>query len=298
MPGTPSALATAMGNTTVSSSTPAFVPAPAPRYSPAQPPPPPSRPQVPGSADTFERVGGPKAAAPAAPLPSFEASIKDVATKVDGKVGFARNQCEVRFNEQYWVKTPDGIAPKPGVKASDAVADYTANPGKYALDCAMDSKLLHAAALNASSGPAKFDALVDKHGGLDIGFGEYKGLNKALIGDKALRENTKEASTTMPPQSMPGDKDSWVRKNERPGDAVYFNNPDVTPAGRAAGFRGENAVYIGNNDKGEHLYFAHGMAKDKSILTESEITTLLAPHSSSGFVTRMDELSRPAPGKL
>ncbi|MFO0722605.1 MAG: hypothetical protein U1E65_02400 [Myxococcota bacterium] len=277
-----------------SSNTPALATGWASTRTPPPPPPPP--PAAPATVDTFERVTAPKT--PAQQQASFEANIGDVARKIDGKVGFARNQGEVRFNDQFWMKTPDGIAPKPGVKPSDAMADYVANPSKYALDCAQDSKMLHAAAANQSLGADKFNELTAKHGGLDISFGDYKGFSKDLIGDKALRERPNEDPKQMPAQSLPGDKDSWVRKNEKPGDAVYFNNPDVTPAGRAGGFRGENAVYIGNNEKGEHLYFAHGMKQGQSIMTEKEIADLLAPHSTSGFVTRMDEISRPNVNRL
>jgi hypothetical protein len=279
-----------------------FTPAPAnglgnPQFPPPPPPPPPRT--TPSDKDTFERVTGPAPLAPPQNLQTdMEKNVVDVTKKIDGKVGFAPSQAQVRFNDQFWEKTPNGIKPKDGVKPSDAVADFTAHPEKYSLDCAMDSKMIHDAALNQTLGPAKFNEQVAKHGGLDISFGEYTGINKDLA--KTLRENPKDDLTKRPPVSMPGDSGSWIAKNERPGDAVYFDNPGVTPAGRAAGFRGENAIYLGKNDKGEKIFYAHGMGENGSnVLTEQQIADKLMKQADpASFVVRMDEISRPTPGAL
>lgn len=230
----------------------------------------------------------------AAQQKAYEKNVKDTAQELSGKkVPFASSQSGVKFNDKFWEKTSDGFRVKDGVKPSDAMKDYLANPSAYCLDCAMSSKMLTSAAAMRTVGAEKFDAAAAKHGGLDVSFGEYKGLHKGT--QSMVREDPKASASTVPPKSEPMGMDSWVRNNEKPGDAVYFRNPQAFEGAKRAGWGGENAIALGMNDKGEQLYFAHGVRPDRSIVTEQEIVDKLktVTPNNAGKVERMDEIYRP-----
>lgn len=191
----------------------------------------------------------------------------------------------------FWEKSGNGMKVRDGVKPSDAIADWQANSDKYRVDCAMGQKLFANAALLKTLGPEKFDAMWKASGGQpNITFGNGPGLPPGAL--KMNREDPKADPKSVPPYGRPG-ADTWLNKNLKPGDSLYFDNPDVTADGRARGLRGENAIFVGKNEKGENLYFAHGFGKGRSILTEKEVVDGLASASSTGEVYRMEEIYRP-----
>ncbi|WP_082234478.1 protein-glutamine gamma-glutamyltransferase [Halobacillus massiliensis] len=140
-----------------------------------------------------------------------------------------------RANPQYWSVTPfGGFQILPGVKPSDALLDIFNNGEKYAFECAGAMLMILYRAALLSIGERNFNQLFQ---GLFI----YSWHSDSDLGLNPV-----------------------TTRNLIPGDIAYFNNPQFDPA--TPYWRGENAVYLGNDQ-----YFGHGIG----VISSRELIDIL-----------------------
>lgn len=128
-----------------------------------------------------------------------------------------------RCNETYWIREPNGaFRLRPGVAPAAAIRDIFANGSAYGFECATAIVIvLYKAALDS-------------------------------IGDEAY--NRLFANTYLFHWNVDRDLGLTTIPTSRfvPGDALYFDNPDVDPS--TMQWQGENAIYLGGD-----AYYGHGI---------------------------------------
>lgn len=136
------------------------------------------------------------------------------------------------FSATMWDKrtrgAPGSYKLKEGVRPSVAIRDLLANPDNYRFECATALVLIYYTAVLNTMGDREFDK---KFPNLLVGAWR----NNELLDEFKIYEGTE--TKEMTPEGVA----ALV-----PGDYVYFMNPDVSEAGLASGWRGENAIYLGN----------------------------------------------------
>jgi protein-glutamine gamma-glutamyltransferase len=131
------------------------------------------------------------------------------------------------FNPSLWAPSGNGaFTLKPGVRPSDAVKDIFNNPGLYQFECATALVIVHYKAMLDLLGPKDFDTVCAK---LTMGPWVY--------------ESTLAANWTVSGQEA--DATAERQAELRAGDYTYFKNRDVSDAGLAAGWQGENVISLG-----------------------------------------------------
>ncbi|WP_042348449.1 protein-glutamine gamma-glutamyltransferase [Bacillus massiliigorillae] len=130
---------------------------------------------------------------------------------------------KTRANPQYWEVTDDGgLQLKPGVKPSVAISDIFQNSAQYAFECATAILIIYYRAVLLTIGAQLFNQYFQ-----DLYL--YSWHSDSDLGIQVI------------------DTSHFI-----PGDVVYFNNPEFHP--ETPWWRGENAVYLGNDS-----YFGHGI---------------------------------------
>ncbi len=149
-----------------------------------------------------------------------------------------------RCNEHYWIRTANGgFLLKPTAVPSVAIRDIYSSGPLYAFECATAIVIVLYKAVLDSLGERIFDELFaniflrDWHYDADLRLKVIQGLAV------------------------------------KPGDVVYFRNPDVNPL--TPQWQGENAVVLPN-----HLYYGHGMG----VLSGVEIIAKLNAYRKTGSV--------------
>lgn len=147
-----------------------------------------------------------------------------------------------RCNQHYWIRTANGgFLLKPSAIPSVAIRDIYLSGPLYAFECATAIVIVLYKAVLDSLGERIFDRLFanvflrDWHYDADLQLKVIQGLAV------------------------------------KPGDVVYFRNPDVNPL--TPQWQGENAVVLPN-----HLYYGHGMG----VLTGEEIIAKLNTNRKAG----------------
>ncbi|MCC6807818.1 MAG: hypothetical protein IT381_10360 [Deltaproteobacteria bacterium] len=177
------------------------------------------------------------------------------------------------------------------VKGSPAAAlrAFEADPKGLRLDCNGATQLVFYLALRDALGEAAFDRYCAAHGGMIITSTTYAGALGATM--DTVRERGRFDPGAMPPIfNASSDADgSWRAHAMKPGDAAYFDNPGVTPEGHAAGWRGENVIYLGNG-----MYFGHPLG----IVSHDAIVKHLLDNAAPGsHVFLPEELARLSPAR-
>ncbi len=137
-------------------------------------------------------------------------------------------------NTDFFKKEGSTFVLKSGKKASEAVEDIFKNPSKYKFECATAMIIVYYKAMLDMLGPKDFDRIC---GDLRIGPWDYEN-------DLGRIMNTTGSGQAEAPS---GHKDKV-----KPGDYAYIRNWDVSDKGRAAGWQGENVIYLGNGK-----YYGH-----------------------------------------
>lgn len=136
----------------------------------------------------------------------------------------------VQFNSLFFHPDVWTFKLNAGVRASDAVDDFLANPSAYSMECATVISFIHYAAVREAFRQATGDdALFDER------FGD---MNVGRLG-QGVENDMRAARKTIDGPS-------------RVGDHAYFSNPDVTERARRGGWNGENVIVMG-----EDLFFGH-----------------------------------------
>lgn len=147
------------------------------------------------------------------------------------RAALALNQSGVQFevfensrcNEQYWTRTANGgFLLKPSAQPADAIRDIYLNGPLYAFECATAVVIIFYKAVLDTLGDEIFNQLFSA---LYVRDWHY---------DADLRLKATEGQAA------------------KPGDVVYFKNPDVNPL--TPQWQGENAVVLSNG-----LYYGHGV---------------------------------------
>lgn len=223
------------------------------------------------------------------PQERYELAMQLIAKDVSRQgLGFA-DDGQLAVNTKLWQGTDDGrgIQVKAGVSPSAAMASFLESSSKYRLDCGMAVQMMQMSAMYEALGPRAFDEAMAKNGGAVAKLGGTGGALQAM--SRMIREDPDADPRRRPPEARPG-SDTWLGKEERPGDTVYFDNPGATDADRRGGWGGENSIYLGE-ENGKRMYFAHPLG----IVSEDEIGKELAsrPGHSGVPVARMEEIYRP-----
>lgn len=155
---------------------------------------------------------------------------------------------ETTCNENYWERNTDGgLKLKPGVKASDAIADIFSNGRQYSTECATAMVIIYYKALLDVFPKALFDETFT-----DITLMNWHYLDRNL--------------------SEIGQLD--IGSDNIPGDRRYFQNPDVDLA--TPEWQGENTIDLGNG-----TYYGHGVG----IYDSEQIIKMLNENRKSGSTT-------------
>ncbi|MFC0271038.1 protein-glutamine gamma-glutamyltransferase [Metabacillus herbersteinensis] len=166
---------------------------------------------------------------------------------------FATSRC----NEKLWTLTSQGgFVIRQGVSPSDAINDIFNNGQLYAFECATSIVIVYYKAVLESIDLNQFNRL-------------YQGM---ILYDWHFDD----------------DLSIYTRRGNDylPGDCLYFKNPDFNP--KTPQWRGENAIYLGNN-----LFYGHGIGiKDAAGIIESLSKKRRPGATESPFllsqVTRLD----------
>jgi hypothetical protein len=191
----------------------------------------------------------------------------------DGSVTFQGDMSRQQYNPRYWQQAvgPDGQPywqVRPGVNPSDAINDVfrnTGERGKYQIDCA------------ASTNLALMKAKLDTMGAEDFNR-EFNGF--AIRGwetysvDRATGQWNFDINGGI--DNLTGSRDNLTGKPEnlKPGDLVYFTNPNVREGSSAN--QGENAIFLGFDASGQPLFFGNpigivaGTQNEYGILSEMQ----------------------------
>ncbi len=151
---------------------------------------------------------------------------------------------------------------KPGVKPSDAVIDAAKNASENTMECATAVKLIQYKALLEQLGEDRFNVVC---AGMMIGPGATEAPLAQLQSRRSPEPDPSKRPPTAPVPYAP---------RLKPGDIVYARNSDVSPAGRAGGWQGENAIYLGGNQ-----YYGHPFG----VTTEQEIIDRLTQQTNFGI---------------
>jgi protein-glutamine gamma-glutamyltransferase len=181
-----------------------------------------------------------------------------------------------RFNPELW--EPDALGagtfhPKPGVRASEALLDIFENGERYGFECATAMVVVHYKAILDLIGPERFDRI-----GTDLIVGPWR-----YEWDLATVRRDKGSSMKPAAPERIGEL--------RAGDYAYFKNWDVSPAGAAAGWKGENTIYLGKDENGVDLFYGHPFG----VTTADKIVEHLNGHRNPGSTTSasmMDSVGR------
>ncbi|MCI3919111.1 protein-glutamine gamma-glutamyltransferase [Paenibacillus sp. TRM 82003] len=158
---------------------------------------------------------------------SFEMRMRDAtmnaARELNGSgAAFATFETS-RCNETYWIREANGaFRLRPDVTPAAAMRDIFANGGAYGFECATAIVIVF------------YKAALD------------------TIGEEAY--NRLFANTYLFHWNVDRDLGLSTRPTSRfvPGDALYFDNPDVNPA--TMQWQGENVIYMGGD-----AYYGHGI---------------------------------------
>jgi protein-glutamine gamma-glutamyltransferase len=135
---------------------------------------------------------------------------------------------------------------------ANALNDIFKNGNKYGFECATAMMVIFHKAILEMVGSKEFDEMFTEPNYLrffrwDLKDDDYLALEKI----------TKKAGTLVP------------------GTHYYFRNPDASEENSA--FRGENVIYLGKNEAGADLFYAHGIfgADQTYVVTRDEIMDTL-----------------------
>jgi protein-glutamine gamma-glutamyltransferase len=174
------------------------------------------------------------------PVVQYEWAIRSRVEQSARALNYSGVQFEIfeksRCNERYWKRTANGgFLLKSGISPSVAIRDIYESGSLYAFECATAILMVLYKAVLESIQEEKFNSLF---AALYLQAWQYDADLRLKI-----THNLQEV---------------------KPGDVVYFKNPDVNP--QTPYWRGENAVQLSN-----HLYYGHGMG----IVTGEEIIARL-----------------------
>jgi len=175
-----------------------------------------------------------------------------------------------RVNKKLWTMGYGGKIQvrkflKPGILGSPAAAmrDIFEHGNKYAFECATAMMVIYHKAILDMVGDDVFDAMFTDPSYL-----------------KFFRWDEKDADYLACERMEDGKNFELV-----PGSHYYYRNPNASdPA-----FGGENVLYLGKNDNGEHEFYGHGLigSSDEYIVTEKEmmdsLTALQTTHEKPPF---------------
>lgn len=164
-----------------------------------------------------------------------------------------------RFHDLYWQPATHEpvfatFETREGVRSSEALLDILLNTEFYGYECKTGQIVLTYMAILTAIGPEDFDAAFPR---LRLGPQEHArwSFAPAALGVKDLLQTQGRGLLPNPDAPAP-----------RPGDAVYFQNWDVSPASADAGWSGENTVYLGQG-----MYYGHPFG----IVTADQIISYL-----------------------
>ncbi|MHC4831130.1 MAG: peptidoglycan-binding protein [Planctomycetota bacterium] len=136
-------------------------------------------------------------------------------------------------NEDFFTMERGGVFKlKPGTNPSDAIDDIFANPDEYGFECATAMVIVYYKAMKDMIGDKDFDAIM---GDLKIG---------PWVNERDL--------DSIQSVSGSGQTESDGTHKPKPGEYRYIRNWDVSKKGKAAGWQGENVIYMGNGK-----YYGH-----------------------------------------
>jgi len=140
------------------------------------------------------------------------------------------------FNPTFWKLMPPPEATgtfNPVKRPSAAVRDILDNPSLYAYDCATGAVAATYMALVKMLDAAVFDQTFDK---LYIGPRSFDPQLQRILDKHGSDDLSKKGNVAL----------------LKPGDIVYFNNPGALQEHVDEGWKGENAIYLGDGK-----YYAH-----------------------------------------
>lgn len=168
------------------------------------------------------------------------AAAKDMHNSDVGFATFRTSYC----NTEYWNLTSEGgFELKRNVTAADGIRDIYQNARKYGFECATAVMIIEYKAVLETLGDEEFNRLFPNIYLHSWQFDNNLGLT---------REDA--------PSS-----------NSKPGDVLYFKNPEVNPDERI--WQGENVIKMGDD-----RYFGHGIGME----TGEGIISTLNKHRASG----------------
>jgi protein-glutamine gamma-glutamyltransferase len=162
-----------------------------------------------------------------------------------------------RFAPSHWETIGNGsFQVKAGVSPSEALMDIFQNTDAYGFECATAMVIVYYKAMLDLIGAERFDAVC---GDLQIG---------PWVMEDDLRGLRDTDGSSFE------EADAARRAELRPGDYTYFKNWDVSDEGRAAGWQGENVIYLGRDANGTEQYYGHPFG----VSTEDHIVEYLNRH--------------------
>jgi protein-glutamine gamma-glutamyltransferase len=135
---------------------------------------------------------------------------------------------------------------KQGVEPADAVRDIFASPGKYGFECATAMVIVYYKAMLDLLGDEDFNRICG-----DLRIGPW-----AQEGDLASVKRSGGSGTE------PASAASIAAL--KPGEYRYIRNWDVSAKGKAAGWQGENVIYLG---QGKYYGHPFGVASAETIIS-------------------------------